>query len=448
MDSILPRVLYRSGVILARPRFRLAPRGAIWHHRQPFGGIDSIMNQSSNGGAGRLDKTALRIVYITVFLDLLGFGIILPWLPYYAARLGATGVGLGILFTSYSLAQLVGAAILGRLSDRVGRRPVLLISLAGAAVGMVLSGLAETLWALCLARGMAGLFGGSIATAQAYVADVTTRDERPKYMGMVGASIGLGFVVGPALGAGFIAFGYGFRAVAFFSAALLVGNLCFAFYRLHESRRPGTEPGSVGRRFSLDAWRIALRHRALRSILGATFLTTFAFVGMETTLAFLTRDRFGFGAFELGLLLTYVGVVMIIVQGGLIGPLSKRLGVRRLAVIGGLFMGLALVALPLAPSLTLALVAMGLLAAGQGLSTPSLSSLNSQIAEPEEQGTVLGVAQSLSAAARAVGPLLAGLLYDLQASLPYFVSGALAVLAAVMVALGVKGEEATTSSES
>jgi DHA1 family tetracycline resistance protein-like MFS transporter len=394
------------------------------------------------------DKTALRIVYFTVFLDLLGFGIILPWLPYYAAHLGATGVGLGVLFTSYSSAQLVGAAILGRLSDRHGRRPVLLVSLAGAAVGMVLSGLAETLWFLCMARAMAGLFGGSIATAQAYVADVTTRQERPKYMGMVGAAIGLGFVVGPALGAGFIALGYGFRTVAFFSAALLFSNLCFAYFRLRESRVADSKPGSASHRFSLKAWNVVFRQRALRGVLAATFLTTFAFVGMETTLAFLARDRFGFGELQFGLLLTYAGVVMIIVQGGLIGPLSKRFGVRRLAVAGGLLLGLALAALPLAPNLAIALVAIGLLAAGQGLSTPSLSSLNSQLARPEEQGTVLGVAQSLSSAARAVGPLLAGALYDMQSGLPYFVSGAFAVLGAGLVATGVQSEEALTPASS
>jgi len=401
------------------------------------------MSQHLNPATVRRDKTALGIVYFTVFLDLLGFGIILPWLPYYAAHLGATGVGLGILFTSYSFAQLVGAAVLGRLSDHLGRRPILLLSLAGAAVGMVLSGLAETLWFLCMARAMAGLFGGSIATAQAYVADVTTREERPKYMGMVGASIGLGFVVGPALGAGFIVLGYGFRRVALFSAALLLANLCFAFFRLRESRIVGTEPSQASRRFSLGAWRVAFRRPALRGVLGATFLTTFAFVGMETTLAFLARDRYGFGELQFGLLLTYAGVVMIIVQGGLIGSLSKRFGVRRLAVAGGLLLGLALASLPLAPNLGMALLAIGVLAAGQGLSAPSLSSLNSQIARPDEQGTVLGVAQSLSSAARALGPLLAGALYDIQSGLPYFVSGALAVLAAVLVAVGVKGEEAS-----
>ena len=386
-------------------------------------------------------KDGLWIVYCTIFLDLLGFGIILPWLPFYAAELGASGLGLGILFTSYSTAQLVGAAVLGRLSDEVGRRPILMLSLAGSTMGMVASGLATTLPLLCLARATAGLFGGSVSTAQAYVADVTTLEERPKYMGMVGASIGLGFVLGPALGALFISFGQGFREVAFFAAALMAANLVFAFLRLRESRPGDRGSGPVSSRFSLAAWQVAAGRAPLRAVLGATFLTVFAFVGMETTLAFVVRDLFGIDEKQFGLVLTYVGVVMIVVQGGLIGPMSKRIGSRRVAILGCSILALALGALPYAPGLPMLLVVVGGLAVGQGFTSPSLSALASRLATADEQGSVLGVAQSLSAAARATGPVLAGFLYDLNLSLPYWLSAVLVLVAAVCLARGVEPEE-------
>lgn len=389
------------------------------------------------------DHSALGVVYFTVFLDLLGFGIILPWLPYYAAELGASGIGLGFLFTAYSLAQLVGAAVLGRLSDRHGRRPILLLSLAGSTAGFLLSGLATSLISLCLARSVAGLFGGSISIAQAYVADVTAADSRARYMGFVGASIGLGFVVGPALGAGFIAAGFGFPAVAFAAAGLAGVNLALAVWRVREPAEH-----AAGRHSTLS-WVQALRRPGLGRVLAATFLTTFAFVAMETTFAFLGRDRFGLDNLRFGLVLTFVGVVMIVVQGGLIGRLARRFGVLRVTVAGSLSMGLSLALLPLAPSLLVAVLVLGWLAAGQGLTVPGLSTLTSQIAAAEGQGSVLGFGQSLAATARAFGPLLAGGLYDVGAGLPYWLGGGLALAAGALVAgagagAGLDGEGSDT----
>jgi DHA1 family tetracycline resistance protein-like MFS transporter len=388
-------------------------------------------------------RGALWVVYATVFLDLLGFGIILPWLPYYAAELGATGLGLGVLFTAYSFAQLIGAAVLGRLSDRHGRRPILLLSLAGSTVGMVLCGVAGTLLFLCLARAVAGLFGGSVTTAQAYVADVTSREERAKYMGFIGASIGLGFVLGPALGAAFIALGQGFSEVAFFAAGLLAVNLLIGLWRLPETRPAGgAETASrASSRFDPAAWVAALRQPGLASVLTARGLTMFGFVGMETTFAFLGRDLFGLDNLRFGLVLTYVGVVMIVVQGALIGRLSSRFGVRRVAVVGGLLMGVSLAALPLSPALPPALVVLGLLATSQGLTVPTLSTLTSHLAAEDVQGSVLGVGQSLSAAARAFGPLVAGALYDVDVGLPYFTGGVLAFVAGLLVWRGRGAEE-------
>lgn len=375
-------------------------------------------------------KHGLDVVYLTVFVDLLGFGIILPLLPFYAERFGASGVWVGAIFTAYSAAQLVGASVLGRLSDRIGRRPVLLMSLGGSAVSLFLSGLAHSLWPLLLARALAGLFGGSIAAAQAYVADVTLPEERAKYMGLLGASIGLGFVFGPALGAGLARFGFG--AAAFAAAGIAAVNLALAFLRLRETREPARrlDPHS---RVDWSHLVEALRHPSLRRFLGATFLVTLAFVAMEATFALLGEARFGLNASRLGLVFTYVGVVMVIVQGGLVGRLAPRFGERSLAVTGALLLAASLGTLPFAPSPTAAFAVLGVLAVGQGLTSPMLSTLVSRASGKDEQGGLLGLGQSLSAAARALGPIAAGWLYDHGEAVPYTAAAALMLVAALMV---------------
>jgi len=413
------------------------------------------MNDSSP--TPRPPRTALVIVYATVFLDLLGFGIILPALPFYAKLLEASGFELGVLFTSYSLAQLVGAAVLGRLSDRIGRRPVLLLSLAGSAVSMVVAGLAGSLAVLYMARAAAGLAGGSISTAQAYIADVTRREERAKYMGLLGAAIGTGFVFGPALGALVLSLGGGFAGAAFTAAALAGINLLFAVFKLPESRPVGEGASRQGPP-QATRWLAALGRPELRPPLLATFLAMCAFVSMETTFAYLGADCLGLSDRQFGLLLAFVGVVMILVQGGAIGPLTRRFGVRPVAVVGAGLMGLGLVLIALIPALAcgagqqgggvtsgairgwnglswLALAAafLSLLAVGQGFASPSLSTLLSTESGDEEQGEVLGVGRSLSAGARAFAPLLAGALYDAGKGLPFLAAAALALLAAAIV---------------
>ena len=480
-------------------------------------------------------KPGLPVVYLTVFLDLVGFGIILPLLPFYAEAFGATGIWVGAILTAYSAAQLAGASLLGRLSDRVGRRPVLLMSLAGSAASLLLCGLARSLWLLLAARALAGLFGGSIAAAQAYIADVTTPGERARYMGLLGASIGLGFVFGPALGSALARFGFG--AAAFAAAALAAANLLFALFRLPETRPAEVRQHghsrvdwsnfldalhhpAIGRllaatflstlafvameatfallgevRFGLDAGRLgfvfgpalgsglarfgfgaaafaaaslaaanlvfaffrlpetrgpeerrhaharvdlsnlldALHHPSTGRLLAATFLSTLAFVAMEATFALLGEARFGLDASRLGLVFAYVGVVMVIVQGGLVGRLAPRFGERALATAGALVMGASLAALPLVPSLGAAYVVLAGLAVGQGLTTPMLATLLSRATDADEQGGTLGLGQSLAAAARAVGPIGAGWLYDRAVAAPYAASAAVMVLAALLV---------------
>jgi DHA1 family tetracycline resistance protein-like MFS transporter len=372
-------------------------------------------------------RSALAVVYATVFLDLLGFGLILPLLPYFAVTYGATGVWLGVLMTAYSAAQFLGAPLIGRLSDRFGRRPLLLLALFGSAASMTLAGFATSLEGLLAARLLAGFFGGSIAAAQAFIADVTTREERSKYMGLLGAAIGLGFVFGPALGAALSH--YGFAAAAFTAAGITAANAIFALWKLPESRRhDGNRPG-----FSLATLVSGARRPRTRVVLVATFLAMLGFVAMETTYPLLAAHLYGLDAKGLGLAFTLIGIVMVLVQGGMIGRLAPKIGEAVLARIGTVVLAFALAFVPFAPTLAGSLALLAVLAVGQGFASPMLATLLSKSAGKDDQGGTLGLGQSLGAAARAVGPLLAGLLYDRHEAAPYFAAAALALVASLLI---------------
>jgi MFS transporter, DHA1 family, tetracycline resistance protein len=320
---------------------------------------------------------------------------------------------------------------MGRVSDRVGRRPVLLLSLLGSTVSLVISGLAPSLVVLIVARALAGLFGGSIATAQAYIADVTAPTERAKYMGLLGASIGMGFVFGPAIGASLSGFGFG--TAAFAAAGLAGANFVFAFFALPESRRQGessSESSSPRARVSAGGLAAALASPTVARVLLASFLATFAMVSLEAVAALAGEHKFGLGTRELGVGFFLIGIVVTIVQGGLVGRLVSHFGERNLALAGSVIMAASLLALPFAPSLALVTVAVLLLSAGQGLVTPTLSSLLSRASDADQQGGVLGVGQSVASLARMIGPLVAGWLFDRGEALPFVVGGLLVILAA------------------
>lgn len=378
-----------------------------------------------------MHRSSLLIVYLAVFVDLLGFGIILPILPFYAEKFGATGLWVGAILTAYSAAQFVSAFFLGRLSDRIGRRPVLLASLLGSALSLTATGFANSLVLLLVTRLIAGAFGGSITTAQAYVGDVTAPSERTKYMGLLGASIGMGFVFGPAIGAALSSFG--FSTAAFVAAGIAALNLLVGIVKLPESRMPG-QGGAGQRSFRLEDIVTALGRPTLGSALFSTFISTIAFVAMEATFALFGQERYSLTPTGLGIIFTLVGVVIAIVQGGLIGRLHLRYSDRTLAGVGAIAMGVAFFLIPLMPTLTGAVVTLCLLAAGQGLVSPTLSSLISQSSEVGAQGQTLGIGQSLSAGARAIGPVVAGWLYDRGTGLPYLVAAALMILVIWLIA--------------
>lgn len=350
------------------------------------------------------NRRARTAIFVTVLLDLLGFGMILPILPFYGQAHGAGEIQVGLLFAAYSAAQLVFAPMLGRLSDRVGRRPVLLATIAAGLLAHLVFAAAGTFWLLVAARAAAGAAAGNLGIAQAYVADVTAPGERSRAMGMLGAAFGLGFVLGPAFG-GFLALA-GRVAVPLGAAALSALNLAMAAAWLPESLAPELRARRRGARW-LDP-RALGRVAADRPLLGLMvlfFLVTFAISLMEATLALFVQRRFGFGDWETSWLFVLVGVVMVAVQGGMVGPAVKRWGERRLipagmgAMAGGLLLvGAAAAVAPLVGGLAL-------LALGAGLHNPSTLGLLSQLARADEQGGVLGLSRSFGSLARTVGPL-------------------------------------------
>jgi MFS transporter, DHA1 family, tetracycline resistance protein len=354
--------------------------------------------------------------------------VILPALPLYAAELGASGAVVGVLLTSYSVMQFLSAPVLGRLSDHYGRRPVLLVALAGSTVSLALTGLAHSLWLLLAARAVAGACGGSIGVGQAFAIDLAGPAQRTKALGRVGAAVGFAFVVGPALGAALAPFG--FAASAFIAAALAGANLAAAALVLPNPPPPvpaaaaaTAGSGRPGRRGTLASWPTV-------AILAAGFLTMFAFVSMETTFALLGQLRFGFGAGAVGVVLAAAGLAMVVVQLVLIGQLVARWGDQLVCAAGGVLMAGSLAAVPFLPA-GLCVAAVALLSAGYGLVSPTLASMLAQAGPPEQRGRRLGAGQSLSAAGRASGPVCAGLLFDVAAALPYLVGAAMAAVAAL-----------------
>lgn len=375
-------------------------------------------------------RSPLPILFLTVFIDLLGFGIVIPLLPLYAEQYNASATAIGLLMGAFSAMQFVFAPIWGSLSDRIGRRPIILFSLTGSAVSYFLLGLANSLPALFLARLLAGAAAANVPVAQAYVADTTSAEDRAKGMGMIGAAFGLGFIFGPAIG-GILTL-YGYSVPAYAAAGLSVLNLVWASWRLPESAHvpdshaPLSHPLQVRR-----LRRVAAVPQAI-AVLLLLFVTTFSFANMETTFALLGQHRFDFRPDQIGRLFTYMGLIAAVVQGGLISRLVKRFGEPRLIAFGAVSMAAGLLWTPYAAGLGALLVALAGLSAGQGLMHPSLTSLLSRSAHPAEQGAVLGVAQSLSSLARILGPVWGGVLYGtMSPPAPYVSVSAIMAIAAL-----------------
>lgn len=358
-------------------------------------------------------RSPLVIIFITVLIDLIGFGIVIPVLPLYAERFGASPLVIGLLLASYSATQCLFAPILGKLSDRFGRRPVLLLSLIGTSMGFLLMGLAQTLWLLFTARIIDGMTGGNISTAQAYIADVTPPEQRSRGMGLIGAAFGLGFIVGPAIGG--LLSRVSLAAPFFFAAALAAGNAIALYWLLPESLP--VEPRPHARQpFPLRPLFSTANGRLLLPVFATYFCTTVAFSLLTATYPLFTQRRFGYDATHNGYIFACQGILSAIVQGGLLGWLLKISSDKMLAIAGTVILMLSLITLPMSHSVTSLLLMTAGIAIGHGLIAAPLNGLASKGVNAESQGRVLGLMQSVASVARIAGPVLGGWLLHYDAT--------------------------------
>jgi len=421
----------------------------------PFGRT-LIYSERMHASRPANNKKILSLVFFTVFLDLVGFGIIIPIQPFYAEKLGASATTVTLLGASFSLMQFIFGSFWGQLSDRIGRRPVMLLSIACSSIGYLIFGLSNSLTILFLARMLAGFGSANIGTAQAIIADSTPPEFRAKGMGLIGAAFGLGFILGPALGGFFSQVDLAMPALV--AAALGAFNFVFALTSL-----PETCPQKLGESskaqaahrpgFSWADLRHAARHPNVAQIFIVYFLYISAFSMMEQVLGLfieatwhplsqgiVSSVRAKQSAAETAYVLMMVGITATIVQGGLIGKLAKRFGERRLLITGISLVGMALFLVPLVGKWQVYRWMLGwavFLAIGSGLTNPSISSLLSQSVDRDEQGGVLGIGQSLAALGRVIGPSFAGFLFEKSPAFPFWIAGAV-IFMAVLVATSIK----------
>ena len=404
----------------------------------------------------------MLVVFLTVFIDLVGFGIVVPLTPLYSRDFGASAWMLAGILSAFSAMQFFFSPVWGKLSDRHGRRPILLISTAGGAVSYVIFALASglqnhsaALWLLLAARAFAGACGGNITVAQAYIADITPPELRSKRMGLIGMAFGLGFIFGPAI-SGIMLKHFGVTAPGWAAAVLCAANFFLAFAKLKESRQPDSAPVANRPRFA--QWRHTLAQPKVSVLILVFFLATFAFSCFEVTLAWMVNDNFNLhyshdnldSATTIVSLFVFCGLIGAFIQGGLIGRFVKIFGEPKLIAMSLVLTGVSLLLLPLIhgdgelrwklvlklgdmPWLKM-LGALALLAFASSLTRAPLFGMLSNLTAANEQGATLGVAQSAGSLARIFGPMFASTLYLTHAALPYFTCGGIAILAGLIAA--------------
>jgi DHA1 family tetracycline resistance protein-like MFS transporter len=378
----------------------------------------------------------LVFLFVTVFVDMVGYGLVVPLLPFYTRQHAAGAALVGVLGSLYAAMQFVGGPFLGGLSDRVGRRPVLILCLLGASFAYLLLGLAETLVLLFAAVVLAGAASGTLATAQAYIADSTPPERRAQGLGLIGAAFGLGLMAGPALG-GLLSL-YSLHTPAFAASALALANATFGLLILPESLLPKRRmPTPILRLNPVSQLHRVLGLGSIRGLLLTVFLLNLSFAGLLVNFPLFSNARFGWGATANAFFFAFVGVCAVLTQGVLIGRLQPRLGDERLLLLGISLVALDLGLVALVPIGFLLYPVVGVLALGVGLAIPALTALISCRVSGREQGRLMGGLQAILSLTLIVGPVIAGLAFDhLGVPAPYWIGALLAALALLVAVAG------------
>ena len=358
-------------------------------------------------------RSKLATLFVIVFVDLFGFGIILPLVPYYGERFGADAGLIGLLVASYAAMQFFSSPFLSRLSDIHGRRPILMLSILGTGLGFVIMGFAGSLAMLFASRILDGITGGNISVAQAYISDVTDDKSRAQGLGIIGAAFGLGFIMGPATGG--ILSKWSMTLPAFVAAALAGLNLVAVYFLLPESLPPekrGIQAAGSRRAFSFSAFREALSRKLVGPLLNVRFLYRMAFGTFEGIFVLYALYRFGLSADKTSYILAYVGVLIVLVQGLAIGRLTARFRENHLIFGGFLLLGLSLISWAYAPTVTILLVVLAPLALSGGVLNTVINSSLSKVVHADEIGGILGISSSLDSLSRVISPALGGYLLE------------------------------------
>lgn len=378
---------------------------------------------------------ALLVIFITTFVDLVGFGLVIPILPLYAKDIGATAGLIGLLVGTFSLMQFLFASFWGGLSDRFGRRPIILISSFIMAMSYLIFSQAEEVWLLFLARALGGFGGANIGVAQAYVSDVVAPENRARAFAFIGAAFGLGFIVGPVIG-GEVNEALGFAWVGYVAAGFSLANVILAYFFLPESLKQLDKTAPIKFNPFNDVI-TALRRPTIRDLMLINLIFISAFAMMQATAALLWNEVYHLTEQGVGRMFAFIGLVAFIIQGGLIGVIGKWLGENTMLIAGNILVGIGLLAMPFIPQdlfFPLQYIAIVFMSLGIAFLTPTISSLISKTATVREQGKLLGTNQSMGSLARVIGPFIGGGLYQINYHQPYTVGFFIMMGTAIMSA--------------
>lgn len=396
-----------------------------------------------------MKKGSLSTVFLVILVDLMGFGIILPLMPFYASTFDASPLQVGLLYSTFSFAQLIFSPIWGSWSDKVGRRPIMLISTLGAVIAYIMFGFAESLTMLFISRLFAGVMGGNISTALAYITDVTPAEKRAQGMGLIGAAFGIGFVLGPVFATALIhpaapgimeSMGFNtfagmmrtntYEIPSFFAALMSFIAFLLVVFKLPESLTEEQRGHSRKRLTVFDKalWKSFQAEgqtgvKGLFSVmLISMFILNFGHAGLFSSFPLFCESILGMTAAQVGVQFSVLGLIAVVVQGGLIRPLSKRFAEERIFLVGNVIMFIGMVLMALSTTLTFLTVGLSVMAFGNSLNSPTINSLISKEADPNMMGTVMGVSQSMAGLGRVIGPTWGGFLFGLNAYAPFWVT--------------------------